>query len=95
MWSGGALAADKVGLSSPRQGLRFFALGLWGKRGWARGPAFQRLLAVMFNFVFPLSQLLLRLARVPMPMRNLTVKFEIMTGGTQIESRARDGLGRR
>lgn len=45
----------------------------------------------MVSFVFPLSQLLLRWAKLPVPIRNLTVKEEIMTPSTQIKSRAKDG----
>lgn len=67
--SGGALAAEKVGLSSPRQGL-FLRVGSVGQVSWAGIPALQRLLAVVFILVFPLSQLSLRWAKVPVPIRN-------------------------
>lgn len=74
--SGGALAAEKVGLNSLTQGLHFFALRVWDELSWVRSPAVQRRLAVMFSFVFPLSQLLLRWKELLVPMRNLGGKPE-------------------
>lgn len=91
-WSGGALATEKVELNSPRQGLRFFLLHPGGEQvGGVRRPAVQRCLAVMFNFVFRLSQLLPRWTELPVPMRNLTGKRERrvsveVTGGLGSES---------
>lgn len=64
--SGGALAAEKVGLNSLRQGLHFFALCVWDEWSCSETPC------CMFSFVFPLSQLLLRWKELLVPMRNLT-----------------------